>query len=151
MIRYRPQYKRTHTALKILNNQNEMIKLAKVKKINRGRLCDDKNNFVSSNIVSIVSGIPTHSILNHIRHIDVPKNTKYRLFRRGNVKRKKLINAKVDINWSSEKKRIKQNSKVNYELMIQIQDWIMKHHNIIHSPITEDTLLVNDEYTGKYF
>ena len=57
-----------------------------------------------------------------MKHIDVPRNTKYRFFRGVNVKRKQLINAVVDINWSSEKKRIKQYHKVNYELMIQIQD-----------------------------
>ena len=35
--------------------------------------------------------------------------------------------------------------------MIQIQDWILKHPNVIHLPITADTLLVKDESTGKYF
>ena len=35
--------------------------------------------------------------------------------------------------------------------MIQIQDWILKHPNVIHSPITIDTLLIKDEFTGKYF
>ena len=44
----------------------------------------------------------------------------------------------------------KQYPKVNYELMIQIQDWILKHPNVIHSPITADTLLIKDE-SGKYF
>ena len=48
--------KRIHAILKILNNQSEMIKLAKVKVnfINRRRIIDDKNNFVTANIVSIV-------------------------------------------------------------------------------------------------
>ena len=75
--------------MEILNNQNEMIKLAKIKvnSVNRGRISDDKNNFVQSNIVSIDDRIPTHSIGDHMKHIDVPKSTKYRLFRRGNVKR----------------------------------------------------------------
>ena len=83
-----------------------MINLAKLKVncVNRGRKSYDKNNFVTSNIVSIVSGTPTHSITNHIKHIDVPKTTKYRLFRRGNVKIIQLIDAVLDINWSSEKK-----------------------------------------------
>ena len=85
-----------------------------------------------------------------MKHIDVPRNTKHRSFRRGNVKRKELIDSKADINWSSEKKRIKQYPKVNYELMIQIQDWIVKHYKVIHSPITQDTLLIKDESTGKY-
>ena len=34
--------------------------------------------------------------------------------------------------------------------MIQIQDWILKHPNVIHPPITADTLLIKDESTGKY-
>ena len=46
-------------------------------------------------------------------------------------------------------KNKKQYPKVNYELMIQIQDWIVKYHSVIHSPITEDTLLVKDECIGK--
>ena len=41
--------KRIHAALEILNYQNKMIKLEKVENVNRGRLSDDKNNFVSSN------------------------------------------------------------------------------------------------------
>ena len=35
--------------------------------------------------------------------------------------------------------------------MIQIQDWVVRHHNVIHSPIIEDTLLVKDECIGKHF
>ena len=68
-----------------------MIKLAKVKIkcANRGRISDDKNNFVTANIVSIDSGTPTQSIVDHMKQINVSKTTKYRLFRRGNVKRKK--------------------------------------------------------------
>ena len=45
---------------------------------------------------------------------------------------------------------LKQYPKVNYELMVQIQDWIVKHHNIIHSPITKDILLIKDESIGNY-
>ena len=129
--------------------QNEMIKIAKEKV--RGRISDDKNNFVTANIVSIVAGIPTHSIVDHMKHIDVSRTTKYRLFNKGKVKRKQLIDAVDDIEWSSDKKRIKQYPKVSYELMIQIQDWILKNLNVIHSPITADTLLIKDEFTGKYF
>ena len=66
-----------------------MIKLAKVKSINRGKISDNKNDFVASNIINVVDGIPTYSIPNHMKHIDVPRNTKYRLLRRGNVKRNK--------------------------------------------------------------
>ena len=101
-----------------------MIKIAKQKI--KGRISDDKNNFVTVNIVSIVAGILIHSIVDHMRNIDVPRSTK-------------------------TKKRIKQYPKVNYELMIQIQDWILKHPNIIHSPIRADILLIKDEFTSKYF
>ena len=72
-----------------------MIKIAKEKV--RGRISDDKNNFVTSNIVSIVAGIPAHSIVDHMKHIDVPWSTKYRLFNKGNVK-KQLIDTVDDIN-----------------------------------------------------
>ena len=65
-----------------------MIELEKVKSVNHGRINNDKSNFVASNMVSIVAGILSHSISNHMKYIDVPRNTEYRLFRRGNVKRK---------------------------------------------------------------
>ena len=57
-----------------------------------------------------------------MNYIDVPKTTKYRLFRRGNIKRKQLVDDVVDINWSSDKEIKKQYPKVNCDLMIQIQD-----------------------------
>ena len=82
-----------------------MIKISKVKV--RGRISDDKNNFVTANIVSIVAGITIHSIVDHIKNIDVPLSTKYRLFNKGNVKRKKLIHTIDDINWLSDKKKNK--------------------------------------------
>ena len=51
-----------------------MIKLAKVKVncVNRGRINDNKNNFGTANIVSIVAGTPIHSIGNHMKNIDIP-------------------------------------------------------------------------------
>ena len=35
--------------------------------------------------------------------------------------------------------------------MIQIQHWILKHPNVIYSPIIADTLLIKDESKGEYF
>ena len=72
-----------------------MINLEKVKlnSINRGRISYDKNNFVTANIVSILVSTPTHLISNNMKHIDVPKTVKYRLFGRSKVKRKQLIDA----------------------------------------------------------
>ena len=46
-----------------------MLELAKVKGVNRGRINDDKINFVASNMVRIVAGILTHSISNHMKYI----------------------------------------------------------------------------------
>ena len=74
--------KRIHSALEMLKNQNEMIKITREKV--RGRISDDKNNFVTTNIVA---GIPIYSIVDHMKHIDVPRSTKYRLFNKGNVKK----------------------------------------------------------------
>ena len=35
--------------------------------------------------------------------------------------------------------------------MIQIQDLILKHPDVIDSPIIADTLLIKDEYTCEHF
>ena len=48
-------------------------------------------------------------------------------------------------------KRIKKYSNVNYDLMIKVQDWVLKHSNVVTSPITSDTLLVKNEKTGEIF
>ena len=96
-----------HAALEILKKQNEIIKFLEIKvnSVKGGRIRDDKNKFVTVTIVSIIADTLTHSIGNHMKHIDVPKTTKYRLFRRGNIKRKQSVDAVVDINWSPEKKK----------------------------------------------
>ena len=106
-----------------MNNQNEIIKLTKVKVycVNRRRISDDKNNFVTEYIASIVVCAPTHSICNHTKHTNIPRTIKYRLFKRHNINRKQLIDTIVDINWSLENKGINKFPKVNYDLMIQIQ------------------------------
>ena len=61
-----------------MNNQNKMIILAKVKvySINRGRISDDKNKFVTSNIIGIVTATLVHSTDNYMKHINVPKTPK---------------------------------------------------------------------------
>ena len=46
---------------------------------------------------------------------------------------------------------MKKYHKLNYDLIIKIQDWIMKNENIIASPIKNNTLLVKDEVTCMYF
>ena len=53
----------------------------------RGRITDDKNRYVITNFVSIF-GIPTSSISNYAKYMDLPRSTKYQLFNKDNVKRK---------------------------------------------------------------
>ena len=35
--------------------------------------------------------------------------------------------------------------------MIKVRDWDLKHSNVVASPIANDTLLVKDEETCKFF
>ena len=101
-----------------------------------------------TNFVTIV-GISTSSISNHTKHIDLPSSTKYRLFNKGNVKK---INR---LRWWYElviiEKSIKSYPNFNYDLMIKVQDWILKHPIVVASPITNDTLLVKNIESGKIF
>ena len=53
-----------------------MLKFAKVNGVKRGKITDDKNNILAENIVSIVIGIPTNSISNHMEYIDIPRSTR---------------------------------------------------------------------------
>ena len=53
--------------------------------------------------------------------------------------------------WSSEKKIVKRYPNVNYNLMIKVYDWVLKNSNVVASPITNYTLLVNIEDTGNIF
>ena len=38
---------------------------------------------------------------------------------------------------------------ISEDLKDQIQKWVCNYDNVIHSPITDDTILVTDELTGK--
>ena len=46
--------------------------------------------FLTENVVSIVAGTPTNYTYNLVKHINIPKTTKYMIFKKGNVKN--LIN-----------------------------------------------------------
>ena len=59
-----------------------MLKFAKVNGVKRGKITYDKNNCLAENVVSIVIGIPTNSISNHMKYIDIPRSTKYKLFKK---------------------------------------------------------------------
>ena len=82
--------KTIHAALKQLNSQNMMLKIASESSSKHERKTNDKKSCVMTNFVS-VSGTPTSSISNDIKHIDLPKTTKYILFSKGNAKRKYLF------------------------------------------------------------
>ena len=44
---------------------------------------------------------------------------------------------------------IKWYPNVNYDLMIKVQDQVLKHSNVATSPITNNMVLVKDEGTGN--
>lgn len=105
--------------------------------------------FLTENVVSIVAGTPTNYTYNLVKHINIPKTTKYMIFKKGNVKN--LINVVDGNNQSLEKKRIKKYPKLKNDLMIQIQHWIMKDQIIMALLITNETLLVKDELQVRIF
>ena len=105
--------------------------------------------FLTENVVSIVAGTPTNYTYNLVKHINIPKTTKYMIFKKGNVKN--LINVVDGNNQSLEKKRIKKYPKLKDDLMIQIQHQIMKDQIIMALLITNETLLVKDELQVRIF
>ena len=79
--------KRIHASLESLNNQNIMLNISFERSTKRWRITDDKNTYVMTKFVSN-PGIQSSSIFNHIKHIDFPRSTKYRLFNKGSARRK---------------------------------------------------------------
>ena len=59
-----------------------MIKLAKVNSVKYGRITDDKNIVLITNIIRIIANTSTNSISNRMKHIEIPKTTKYRLLKK---------------------------------------------------------------------
>ena len=55
------------------------MKLAKVNSVKYGRITDDKNIVLITNIIRIIANTSTNSISNRMKHIEIPKTTKYRL------------------------------------------------------------------------
>ena len=100
---FRKDDKRIHAALKSLNNQNMILKVASKSSTKRGRITDNKNSYVMAKFISI-SGTLTSSISNHIKHNELPKTTEYRLFNKDDTKRKNVFEYVDEIKWSSDKK-----------------------------------------------
>ena len=86
-----------------MNNQDQMLNIASESSAKRGIITDDKNSFVMTKFVSI-AGTPTSSISNHTKLINLPRSTKYRIFNKGNVRRKEFTECVDGIKWSSDKK-----------------------------------------------
>lgn len=53
-----------------------MIKFAKVNNVKGGIIIDDKNIFLTTKVVSIVTDTSTNSISNYLKHIDIPISTR---------------------------------------------------------------------------
>ena len=51
-----------------------VLKITSESSSKRGRITDDRNSYIMTNFISIVS-TPTSSTSNHIKYIDLPKTT----------------------------------------------------------------------------
>ena len=59
------------------------------------------------------------------------------------------MNKKSNVKWSSVSKRKRRYPLINDLLRIMIQKWIIKNSFVVASPIVKDTILVQDQLTGK--
>ena len=117
---------------------------------NKQKQTEDRNTFVKSNIVSIVS-YPSkktnHNEVNAIQDLlQCTMSSAYRQQKRASTKRGHLI-AQVKntaVKWYI-KPCIVRTKKVSKALRQEIVDWITKNSKVRQSPITPDTLLITDE------
>ena len=116
---------------------------------NKRKLIEDKNTFVISNIVSIVtypSKKTDHNEVNAIQYLlQCSRSSAYRQQIKASTKRGQLI-AQVkntSLKWSI-KPCIVRTKKISKALRKETVDWKMKNYNVRQSPITRDTLLIAD-------
>ena len=121
---------------------------------NKRKQTEDRNVFVISNIVSIVtspSKKTDHNEVIAIRDLlQCNRSSAYRQQRKASTKRGHLIAQikNTPVKWSI-KPRIVRTKKTSKSLRKETVDWIMKNSNVRQSPITRDTLLIADADTKE--
>ena len=79
--------------------------------------------------------------------LGMPESSGYELLKRQQEKRKQIMLGILPHNsfWSSVVLRFNFMQKISDDLRKIIDDWIRKHHHVIHSPNHKDTILVKDK------
>ena len=112
---------------------------------------DDKQSFVNSYFVSISNGIESkkRSVNKLIKHLYLPRSTRYHSFSKCDEIRKHLVNKKGNVKWSSVSKIRRMYPLINESLMILIQKWIINNPFVVASPIIKYTISVRYKLAGK--
>ena len=133
-----------------VKQSKKMLKFALTTNEVKGRTTNDRRGFVISNLVAMANS-PTKkhyspSRRQRIQSLGFKMSTGIRLFREADETRTKLLSTRIEeknIVWSSVQSR-KGYSKVSPALREKLYDWILKHPEIINSPISNDTILIRN-------
>ena len=71
------------------------------------------------------------------------------IIQRSKLKKKELLSNDSDKSWSSISKVKKNYRLISEYFKYQCVPWICNYDKMVHSPITDDTILVVNELTGK--
>ena len=140
------------TAIHHQEQKTKMISAAKANGNSR-KLTEDRQTFVTSNIVSIVSDIGNkpkkHELLGLSNMLGCSLRTARRTWHRVGAKRANLLTLSTDttVKWSV-KPRIVRQKKVDEALIQKVVDWVLRNSNVRESPIARDSLLIDEDGEG---
>ena len=129
---------------------NRILKFALTTNEVKGRTTNERRAFVMSNLVGMANS-PTKKSFSpsrrqRIKAVGIPLSTGFRRLKDADETRTMLLTTKINENnilWSSVKSR-KGYSKVSIELRKKLFDWIIKHPDIVDSPLSNDTILIKN-------
>jgi len=148
-----PPSEETEVALFQHRQQQEAIaKAYESKSSHRAQLDDDKNDFVEAHCMASARNANSKnppSLNSQAKALPLPRSTAMKLIKKGIVRRAKAFSESVGFRWSSGSRSRKRYSKVMKEKRAALDEWIRSHHDVVQSPIANDTIQVYNPETEK--
>ena len=139
------------------NQRRKLISTALTTRDNRGHCNQDKASFVESVLTAIApsperpslqQNVKTPSLRSQILAVGLLHSTGVCKFKNAMKKREAVRKPNSKISWSQTQRR-KGFSKITELMKKQVLKWVLDHKHVVHSPISDDTVLVKNSESGQ--
>jgi hypothetical protein len=127
------------------NQIRDLVQVAASKEQQKGHVNQDCALFLESILTAVAPDSVdenTPSLRSRSSLLGLPLSTMRRKLRVGTKKRNALKARNGTMFWSKAERARKGHSKVTLAVQAAVCKWIINHENVVHSPISSDTLLV---------